>query len=158
MDFTRAGLEELGFVGFVMVKCLMNRGGCDIVPKKQGVYVVCRDCLEKPLFRERQGGYGLRELEQNWLNGAYVLNFGKAGGVRYPTANLRKRIGAYIRFGKKGKGGHKGGRAIWQLADADNLLVAWKVLLDTEPIEEEQRLIDEFKGCYGRYPYANMKR
>lgn len=157
MDFTRSELEQLGFEGFLNVDRLKGWHGCNAIPEEMGVYAVCRDRSDCPEFVFRSGGYSIEKLMMNWIDGAYVLNIGKAGGSECKTG-LRKRIGAYIRFGKRGKGGHRGGRAIWQLSDVDEFLVAWRVLTDIEPIKEEQRLIDEFKAHYGRYPFANMRR
>lgn len=47
---------------------------------------------------------------------------------------------------------------IWQLADSDDLLVAWKVLGDLEPVAVEQQMLDEFVRIFGTFPFANRRR
>jgi hypothetical protein len=47
--------------------------------------------------------------------------------------------------------GHRGGRLIWQLADAEDLLVTWRIMpLDAEPLREETRLRNLFHCAYGK--------
>ena len=72
---------------------------------------------------------------------------------------LRKRIGQYIRFGSGEPVGHWGGRYIWQLEDADNLLFCWRAVKESEDAEEfESELIADFNVQYGGFrPFANLK-
>ena len=65
----------------------------------------------------------LDALGANWVPGAHVLNIGKANHGR-----LRARLREYIGFGRGGRSRHSGGRLIWQLADSEDLLVAWRLL------------------------------
>jgi hypothetical protein len=57
-------------------------------------------------------------LRIQWVQGAHVLYIGKAD-------LLRRRLAQFARFGAGEPVGTSGGRRIWQLADADDLLVAW---------------------------------
>lgn len=54
--------------------------------------------------------------------------------------------------------GHWGGRYIWQLADADELLVAWHpISWDEAAREYERRLLAHFGDLdEGRRPFANL--
>lgn len=61
-----------------------------------------------------------------------------------------------IRFGSGEAVGHWGGRYIWQLEDADQLLFCWKAYADAEQLEKA--LIAAFKKCHdGKRPFANLK-
>ena len=83
------------------------------------------------------------------------IYIGKAGGPN-SNATLRKRLKQYIRFGSGEAVGHGGGRYIWQLEDADQLLFCWKACADAE--ELEKALIATFKKCHdGKRPFANLK-
>ena len=54
--------------------------------------------------------------------------------------------------------GHWGGRYIWQLEGADELVVCWKPTADSAPREEERALLAQFIEMYGRLPFANLAR
>lgn len=165
MAFQRKDLEEYGFRGFVTISYL-KENGCREIPKQIGVYVVVRKSSEKVGFLEESiGGYfkdknptvSISELEDNWVEGASVINIGKAGGTGI-KANLFSRIDQYIKFGKGKNVSHRGGRYIWQLKDSDELLIAWKTLTDEEPEVVEAALIDEFRNQYGKRPFANLQK
>lgn len=136
----------------------------DVVPAEQGVYAVLYTKGTEPLFVTRgTGGFfkdedpnvPISELKANWVKGADIVYIGKAGGEG-SNATLRKRLSQYMKFGSGKKVGHRGGRYIWQLADADNLVVCWKVL-STEPREYEHQMISDFKATHaGNRPFANL--
>jgi len=63
-----------------------------------------------------------------------------------------------LNFGAGRPVGHWGGRYIWQLADADSLLVCWKELDCDVPLVVEQQMIDEFVASCGKLPFANCRR
>lgn len=163
-------LKKAGFKGFVPVSALKATGiystdrVADRELDKAGVYMVVRSSYDAPLFREiGTGGHfkgknpnvPIRELENEWVDGETVIYIGKAGGKNL-SATLRKRLNQYIRFGSGEAVGHWGGRYIWQLEDADQLLFCWKAYADAEQLEKA--LIAAFKECHdGKRPFANLK-
>lgn len=146
------------FNGFVRVFNLRGEALKDI-PDVPGVYMVLRDSVERPDFLVRgSGGYfkgkdpnvPLSELCANWVEGANVLYIGKA-------KSLRKRISQYLRFGDGKPVGHWGGRYIWQLADAPELIFCWMpVIGDADAVETE--MICRFREHYGSRPFANLMK
>lgn len=166
MDFSRQGLEAAGFTGFIRIADLKKPGGCNVVPDQMGVYVVVRESTLPRMFLVRGiGGFfhgedptlPLEELERKWVDGAYVLYIGKAGGLAL-AATLRSRIQQYMDFGSGRPVAHRGGKMIWQLADCDELLVAWKPLVGTEPVVVEQQMIDDPNNPKRMLPFANRRR
>jgi len=87
-------------------------------------------------------------LIANWVDDAEVVYIGKAD-------QLMRRLRQFADFGAGKPVGHWGGRLIWQLANIDRLLVAWKETPDRNPIEVEADLISEFRQAYGKPPFAN---
>ena len=157
-------LQRCGFVGFKTVLELMN--SCKDIPKEMGVYVVLREKSEKPVIlekrpfacqEERYPSYPKFELEAKWVEGTQIIYIGKAGGSNQKTG-LHKRLSTYIRFGEGQRASHGGGRSIWQLADATDLVVCWRVLSEEEPRCVEERMISEFRELHsGMRPFANRK-
>ena len=157
-------LQRCGFEGFMTVQELMN--SWKDIPKEMGVYVVLREKSEKPVIlekrpfacqEERYPSYPKSELEAKWVDGTQIVYIGKAGGSDQKTG-LHKRLSTYIRFGKGQKAAHGGGRSIWQLADATDLVVCWRVLSEEEPRCFEERMISEFREAHsGMRPFANRK-
>lgn len=70
---------------------------------------------------------------------------------------LRKPLGQYIDFGLGKPVGHWGGRYIWQLADARDLKVCWRPVVNVPAGVEESRMIQAFKRAYGVRPFANLR-
>lgn len=95
-------------------------------------------------------------LQPKWVNGASVVYFGKAG-MRSSGGALWSRLNEFRKFGSGKNIGHQGGRYIWQLADSDDLLVAWKTTNDSNPAAIESALIAEFKAQTGQWPFANLR-
>lgn len=164
MKTEREQLLGCGFVEFKTVSELMN--SCKDIPKEKGVYVVLRekDChpviLEKRPFdcqEDKYPSYSKAELENEWVEGTHIVYIGKAGGSGQKT-ELHKRLSTYIRFGQGKKAAHGGGRSIWQLADAHELVVCWRVLSDEEPCDVESSMIAEFRKQHdGKRPFANRR-
>lgn len=162
----RKRLIDAGFAGFVAVRRLM--ADMSVVPNVPGVYALLRESSAAPTFLEKgTGGFfkrkdpnvGIAELESSWVEDSSIMYFGKAGGTD-STATLRERLGDYMKFGQGRPVGHKGGRYVWQLADAKDLLVCWKTLdvAVAEPREVEKQLISDFKAEHGgRRPFANRQ-
>ena len=139
-------------------------------------YLILQDSKSMPnfinqgtggFFKEKNPNVPIQDLEKNWIKDEPVLYIGKAGGktqkkdgtVSNSKATLQSRIEQYMRFGQGEPIGHWGGRLIWQLADAKDLIVCWKVLgKDEEPREVEKNMIQEFKkGHGGKRPFANLQ-
>lgn len=166
--------QEAGFEGFKTIRELMD--DINAVPKDKGIYLILQDSKSMPnfikqgtggFFKEKNPNVPIQDLEKNWIKDEPVLYIGKAGGktqkkdgtVSNSKATLQSRIEQYMRFGQGEPIGHWGGRLIWQLADAKDLIVCWKVLgKDEEPREVEKNMIQEFKkGHGGKRPFANLQ-
>jgi hypothetical protein len=157
MGFDRVGLEHAGFVGFVPVRALAQPGGLSVLPQDPGAYVLLRETLTAPRFVDPgTGGWfkgadpnvRVTVLAGNWVSDASVVYIGMASG-------LYERLGQLIKFGQGRNIGHKGGRYLWQLADAEDLLVAWQVHAD--PARRESDLLKTFAATYGVLPFANLR-
>ncbi|MCA0294113.1 MAG: hypothetical protein LCH96_02145 [Actinobacteria bacterium] len=152
MVTTRADLRDVGFKGFVRFAELPATA----VPSTQGVYAVLRCSQEPPEFLPRNPAGALRgdpsvspeALATAWVNGAEVVYFGKA-------SHLERRLDAYRRHGLGSRARHWGGRYIWQLADAGELLVAWRPTPGKDPAIVEADLIRGFVEAVGQRPFAN---
>lgn len=160
------GIVEYGFSDPVTIGQLW-KSGFPKDPKlaKPGVYLVFR--LEEgiPAFLPRRLGghyedqwpsYETEELRGWWIHGPTVLYIGKTGGPGM-KATLRKRIRAYMGFGRGRTNNHRGGRAIWQITEAKDLLVLWATADNETPRDVERRLLKEFENTYGRLPFANRQ-
>lgn len=127
------------------------------VPTEHGVYAVVRESTYEPGFvvpgTGRKGShYTLDVLQNAWVYDTAVLYFGKA----QCELGIFERLDKYRRFGNGRRSGHSGGRAIWQLDDAQDLKVCWLVMDDRNPVREESALIDVFKKNHQEQrPFAN---
>lgn len=162
--FDLAGLSAAGFQGFVPIRELRAVRGR--IPAVRGVYVFFRSDESEPEFLETgTGGYfkgknpnvDVETLALNWVPGAHVVYIGKAGDPGQ-SATLRSRLWQYLRFGAGANVGHWGGRYVWQLADAESLLVAWCELPNGVPSEIETELIAAFRADTGMRPFANLAK
>ena len=155
-------LQKIGFSGFVTIDSLIKNNAQ--IPKQMGVYMIVYPTIEKPKFKEigsgghfkgRNPNVAIDVLENNWVDGTSIVYIGKAGSEN-GKATLQSRLKQYFDFGQGKPVGHWGGRFIWQLVIAKELLVCWKTTLE-EPSEIESYLIKEFKNHYNRRPFANLK-
>lgn len=156
-------IKAMGFSGFQTVAHYRNN--THLIPAKKGVYLVLRTDGAPPKFLAKgSGGFfkgkdpnvSPEELKQNWVDGAIVAYIGKAGGSD-SSATLRKRIAQLLKFGEGKNIGHWGGRLLWQLADHDQLVLAFLPLDSKEPRALEAELIVEFANHYGQRPFANLQ-
>ena len=99
-------------------------------------------------FKGKDPTVSLKALLANWAVRAEVLYIGKAD-------ELGRRLMQFAGFGAGKTVGHWGGRLIWQLADADQLIVAWKETPGRVPRQVEAELIRLFRQQYGKPPFAN---
>lgn len=76
----------------------------------------------------------------------------------WSSKGLRRRLSEFGAFGAGEPVAHWGGRLIWQLADASELLVAWHEVTWAETAREyEKRLLSRFGKLHdGRRPFANL--
>jgi hypothetical protein len=151
--FTRELLEAEGFTGFVCLQSLDELS----VPQAAGIYAVVRDSEEPPTFmaenpggrhKQRDPTVPTSSLTAKWIDECCVLYIGKA-------ENLRRRLKQYRQFGLGQPVGHWGGRYVWQLADACDLLVCWKPTIGNAR-DEEIALLARFRERHGRLPFANI--
>jgi hypothetical protein len=158
-SFSRRALESAGFVGWATWPKLRLSDYLPI-PALPGTYVVYRPTAAFPTFvHPSPAGWFKGEdptvpetrLRSEWVEGARVVYIGKADV-------LRRRLTQFGQFGAGEPVGHRGGRLIWQLADADDLLVAWHEITWAEAARDyERRLLRAFVEQHdGRRPFANL--
>ncbi|GAA2753483.1 hypothetical protein [Amnibacterium kyonggiense] len=160
--WSRQALEEGGFRGFVPFAALRTAD----VPAAPGVYVVLRTAHGEPEFlAESAAGprngtaaaVSAEVLAKKWVPGPEVVYIGKATQRSGGKRGLQKRLDEYVVHGAGGAAKHWGGRYVWQLADRDDLLVAWNVT-DEDPGVVESRMLGDFVDRYGVLPFANLRR
>lgn len=157
--FDRPALEAADYTGW-RTWAELRASGLSDVPRLPGCYVVLRSSVsdvqflaasEAGRFKEQDPTVSVERLTDEWTPGASVVYIGKAN-------ELRTRLKAYARFGAGEPVAHWGGRLIWQLADADELLVAWHVVAEKAGARHLERLLlERFADMHdGRRPLANL--
>lgn len=158
--FTRRGLTARGFVGFETFK------GLDLshVPTDAGVYALLRERDSPPVFLSRNPAGWFKgedptvpvaDLAEGWPIGAHCVYIGKAGPGKSGRRGLRKRIMELRQFADGRPVGHRGGRRIWQLADADDYVICWMRTPGLDPAAVEDDLIKSFVAVHGKRPIGN---
>lgn len=157
-------LALAGFQGFLPIGELMLDDRQ--IPDVRGVYVLVRPDRKAPVFLEvGTGGHFKGKnpnveadlLQAHWVDQACAVYIGKAGDPGI-SATLRKRLRQYLRFGCGKNIGHWGGRYVWQLAGAPQLLICWLPLPDGHPSAVETLLIAQFRNQFGKRPFANLAK
>lgn len=154
--FTRGWLEHRGFTGFVSVQALRGSGAAQI-PATGGIYVMLATGHPGEFLEVSAGGHfkhkdptvSMATLSGKWVESCDCVYIGKGG-------NLRRRIKQFVDYGDGKPVGHWGGRYVWQLADSERLLVAWKETEGIEPRLAEIELMEEFRAAFGALPFANL--
>lgn len=152
-------LKEQGYRGFVTVEKLTSN--TSVVTKEPGVYFILRTSSEAPSFltvgtgghfKGKNPNVTISELERNWIDNTQIIYIGKA-------TSLQKRLKQYMEFGKGKDVAHWGGRYIWQLKDAKELVVCWHTCLTPALAgTTETDLIEKFKTEHnGMRPFANLR-
>jgi hypothetical protein len=158
-SFSRTALNGAGFVGWATWPKL-RRSDYLPIPALPGAYVVYRPTVESPTFvhpspagwfKGEDATVSEARLRSEWVEGAHVIYIGKADV-------LRRRLTQFGQFGAGEPVGHRGGRLIWQLANPDDLLVAWHEIDWAETARDyERRLLGAFAEQHGgRRPFANL--
>lgn len=134
MTYSIADLSVYGFVGFVPLKGwdesqIIGINQSDV----EGVYVVVRESTEVPRFldedhpKPRPKLWSAEAAADRWVPGVQVLYFGK-GPLRSSKAKRRKglarRVSELQKHGYRGGANDYGGKLLWQIGDADALLIA----------------------------------
>jgi hypothetical protein len=115
-SWDRAGLEAGGFGGFVPLIGLDRT----LLPQRRAVYAVIRLSDRPPVFLDvtpavKRKIHSVADLSLKWIEDASVVYIGNAESKRGVSDRLRA-------FGRQASN-HSGGRALWQLADAHELVV-----------------------------------
>jgi len=158
-SFGRSDLEATGFVGW-QTWGELRANELVAVPRDPAAYVVYRtSASESDFLTVNPGGHhkgqdptvSVGELKANWVSDTHVVYIGKADVAT-------RRLKDFAAFGAGRPVGHKGGRYIWQLADSDDLLVAWHAISWEELARYyEKRLLAHFADLHnGSRPFANL--
>ena len=158
------GLRNAGFDGFETVEQL-RAGSRAAIPGIPGVYLFVRDDPSAPEFlatgtgghfKGKDPNVPVARLRDEWVDDARVVYIGQSGSRSSGT--LKKRIAQMLRFGQRAAVGHRGGRLVWQLRDAERLQVCWRALHGDDPRTVEAEWIGAFKSLYGgKRPFANLQ-
>ena len=161
MQINKLTLADEGFVGFRSFEQLDIKR----VPQAPGIYAVLKpEGFERLFLTKSVGGWFKNRdpsllqaaLEKEWVEDADVLYIGKAGPGSSGNRGLRKRIQEFADFGCGKPVGHWGGRLLWQLAESQSLVIAWKEVGAAEVNSAEAAYHAAFVSLYGRLPFANL--
>jgi len=157
-------LKQIGFVGFISIADLRS-SKLESVPNDPGVYVVLREAEDFPkfiqhstggIFDKREPTVPIDKLEKAWITETNIMYIGKTGKID-GERGIKKRLNEYLDFGAGKSVGHYGGRYIWQLEDANDLIICWLPVIDEDPFKVENHMLNDFESKYDRLPFANIK-
>lgn len=161
MQVNKRTLREDGFAGFrSFADVEINR-----IPQAPGIFAVLQpegfqsQFLARStagVFKKKDPSLSADKLAAEWVDGAEVLYVGKAGPGSKGNRGLRRQIQEFLDFGNGKPPGHWDGRLIWQLANANSLLLAWKELPAGGLNQAEAKYHADFREAYGRLPFANL--
>jgi hypothetical protein len=152
------------FEGFISVESL-RKGISPYVPTVKGIYQILDLSGQEPIFKKKNKAGRFRgenptvdvnELKKNWVQNTIVLYIDQAGGGT-SSATLNSRIRQLISFGGGKPIAHWGGRYLWQLENAQNLTLCWKLTPKSDPAKLKKDYIRRFVADYGNLPFANLK-
>jgi len=165
MDFDDLdAIRQHGFQGFVPVSHLRTTRYTEI-PTQHGVYLFLRLARTTPewldpspagWYKRKNPTVSKEELQAHWVDGPIVVYIGKAG-AHGSKRTLRKRILEALQFGAGLPVRHWGGRYLWQLKDANELVVCWKPTPGDHPRTVERQLIQAFRNQHHKRPFANLQ-
>jgi hypothetical protein len=150
-------LRTRGFEGFARARDLYLER-CASVPTSSGVYAVLRTAAAAPeilaasrggLFKGKNPTVPMGRIKARLVAEAPTIYIGKGD-------NLQRRLRQLLDFGNGKPVGHYGGRLLWQLADSDDYIIAWRPSPDARAAESQ--LVDEFHAEFGSLPFANLVR
>ena len=95
-----------------------------------------------------------KDPPRNALSGKHVLVTGASSGLGVRTAVDLAMLGAHVHLVVRDP--MKAAPVREQLADSDELLVAWKTTADGVARELERDMIAEFKTTHSKRPFANL--
>lgn len=160
--FDESDLKNRGFLGFRRFREL------DLleIPREPGVYAVLRDNNQIPHVLDASVGGWFKGKNPTMDRGVLTAKLSHSADTLYigkadkgsGNRGLRKRITEFVRFGNGEPVGHWGGRCIWQLADSQDLRIAWLPVIDRLASEIETELLEEFVRTYSSLPFANLRR
>lgn len=161
MPINKQTLRDAGFAGFRPLSRLeINR-----IPQAPGLFAVLKPDGYEPrflakstagVFKKKDPSLGEAALAAEWIEDADVLYLGKAGPGSKGNRGLRRQIQEFVDFGKGKPPGHWDGRLIWQLADSQSLVIAWKELPAAEVNLAEANYHADFRVQFGGLPFANL--
>ena len=163
MQFDRKGLKLEGFSGFRPIDALDAMR----IPQGTGLFAVLAPEGFQPrflkkstagVFKKKDPSLPEAAMAAEWVATAAVLYLGKAGPGSKRNRGLRRQIQEFLDFGQGKPPGHWDGRLVWQLADAEKLVIAWKELPAEQLTKAEADYHTAFIEEYGQLPFANLLR
>ena len=157
MSFNRSWLEANAFGGFATVRDLDE--GTAQLPYEPGVYVVLWEGVEPPRFLDQSpcGHFKGRDptvsvdvLDGRWIKGCDAIYIGE-------SSNLAERWRLRLAFKAGDSVGAWGGRYVWQIENAQNLVVAYRTCSSGEKITLKREFLNQFRDHWGRLPFANLR-